>query len=222
MKTITVNNKTLIYEIKRISKKNIIIKVKGDFISVSTPKATPTKTVEKLLTERFDFLYEKTLEAKLNETVHFGGVAYRAVFVKGSKNGVRIEGDELIISATRDGEEYYRRVLYDFYKRQVEARLTQLIYDAQCDFPEIRFPKISVRYMKSKFGCYKRSDNTVKLSSVLAKRDFLFIKLTLYHELAHAIEFNHSKKFYELLERKLPGATALQKLLKSEKYNDIM
>lgn len=48
------------------------------------------------------------------------------------------------------------------------------------------------------------------------------IKLVLYHELSHALEFSHSERFYRILENKLPGAIRLQKQLKSEKYNDIL
>lgn len=39
------------------------------------------------------------------------------------------------------------------------------------------------------------------------------IDYVIYHELAHIKEKNHSKKYWDLLERMLPGARKLDKQL---------
>jgi len=222
MEQIIKGGKVLNYEVKRTAKKNIIIRIKGELVSVTALKKTPKKTIEKLLCDRFDILYEKTNEAKIGRTVHFGGIAYRAELIHGARNAVFINGDRIIISSTKNDIKSYQRNLWDFYKRAVEDELTKLYFEAEGAFPEIPFPKISVRYMKTRYGHFRKSDNTVKLSSAIAKHDLNFVKLVLYHELSHALEFSHSKRFYRIFESKLPGAISLQKRLKSEKYNDIL
>ena len=69
-----------------------------------------------------------------------------------------------------------KKILYDFYKREVEKEVEKLISEAKKDFSEISFPTISVRFMKSMFGNYHKVKHHVKLSSILAKYDYKYIK----------------------------------------------
>jgi predicted metal-dependent hydrolase len=76
--------------------------------------------------------------------------------------------------------------------------------------------------MKSMFGNYHKVKHHVKLSSILAKYDYKYIKFILYHELSHVVEFNHTKKFFAYYEAKYPNAISVRKVFKKIKYNDCL
>ena len=113
-----------------------------------------------------------------------------------------------------------KKALYNFYKQEVEKEIVRIIRDAMDDFSDINFPSISVRYMKSMFGNYNKQKHHIKLSSLLAKYDYLYIKHVLYHELCHVSVFDHSAKFMKLFEEKYENARLVRKSLKKIKYND--
>ena len=222
MEILTKNGKTLSYEFKRNTKNTYRIRLKGDTVYVSAPKRASKKAIEDIISERFDFLYEKLLAARLNKTVHLGGIPFTLLCRVGKKSSVELTEGNLVVTAARDEKSSFERAIRAFYKKCVEAELIKLVYDAQYDFREIEFPKITVSYMTSRFGCYNRKTNVVKLSSLLAKYDPKYIKPVLYHELSHTLEFNHSAAFYAVLEGKLPGARALDREMKRHRYNDVM
>ena len=70
------------------------------------------------------------------------------------------------------------------------------------------------------FGNYNKRYHRIKLSSLLAKYDYKFIKHVLYHELSHVEVLNHSKEFFSYFESKYPNAKLVRKELKKIKYND--
>lgn len=220
MKNITIGNVTFLYIIKRNTKKRIYIRVKEDVVSVSCPKNTTVSKVEEILIKHIDFIKKHIGDSSEREFIHLNGVSYKPKFISSDKNGVRLLGDEIHIFSKKDDCESYKKVLYDFYKREVEKEISNILYEAQCDFSEINFPSISVRYMVSMFGNYNRKKHHIKLSSFLAKYDYKYIKFILYHELCHVLVFNHSKEFYNLYEKKYFNAKNERKLFKKIKYHD--
>ena len=150
------------------------------------------------------------------------GIPYKPRYFVSDKNKVMIVGDEIYLYSKDDSLEKYKKILYDFYKKEVEKEIEKLISEAKKDFSEIAFPTISVRFMKSMFGNYHKVKHHVKLSSILAKYDYKYIKFILYHELSHVVEFNHTKKFFAYYEAKYPNAISVRKVFKKIKYNDCL
>ena len=219
---ITINNITFTYAVKRTAKDNILIRVRDGMVIVSVTKRTKIKEIEKLLVKHIDFIEEQLHKTAPDEIIHLNGIPYRPRFFVGSKAMVEVIGDEIHITAKNDNIESFKKVLYDFYKKEVEHEVLKLMGTALYDFYDINFPTISVRYMKSMFGNYYKQKHHVKLSSILAKYDYEYIKFILYHELCHVQEFNHSNEFYALYEKKYPNAKKVRKIFKEIKYNDYL
>ena len=71
-----------------------------------------------------------------------------------------------------------------------------------------------LKYLKSKFGSYHRKNKEITLNTFLARLNPIYLEYVIYHEYAHAIVFNHSKDFYNLLSEFMPNHRVYQKDLK--------
>ena len=222
MKYISIDGVSFYYEIKRTTKKKIYIRVKDGIVKVSATKNITLKEVKELFAKHILFIKEQLILTKKEDVIHVNGTPYKPRYFVSDKNKVMIIGDEIHLYSKDDSLEKYKKILYDFYKREVEKEVEKLISEAKKDFSEIAFPTISVRFMKSMFGNYHKVKHHVKLSSILAKYDYKYIKFILYHELSHVVEFNHTKKFFAYYEAKYPNAISVRKVFKKIKYNDCL
>lgn len=222
MKYISIDGVSFYYEIKRTTKKKIYIRVKDGIVKVSATKNITLKEVKELFAKHIDFIKEQLILTKKEDIIHVNGTPYKPRYFVSDKNKVMIIGDEIHLYSKDDSLEKYKKILYDFYKREVEKEVEKLISEAKKDFSEIAFPTISVCFMKSMFGNYHKVKHHVKLSSILAKYDYKYIKFILYHELSHVVEFNHTKKFFAYYEAKYPNAISVRKVFKKIKYNDCL
>lgn len=221
-KSITIDGVSFEYVVRRTTKNKIYIRVKEGVVKVSATKKTTVKEIEKLLVTHIDFIKKQLNSSKREDFIHLNGVAYRPRFFVGQRAYVEIVGDEIHLYSKTNEISSYQKVLYDFYKKEVEKELLKLMSEAYYDFSEITFPTISVRYMKSMFGNYHKLNHHIKISSILAKYDYKYIKFILYHELCHVIEFNHSNEFFVLYEKKYHDAKTIRKVFKKIKYNDYL
>ena len=222
MKYISIDGVSFYYEIKRTTKKKIYIRVKDGIVKVSATKNITLKEVKELFAKHILFIKEQLILTKKEDVIHVNGTPYKPRYFVSDKNKVMIIGDEIHLYSKENSLEKYKKILYDFYKKEVEKEIEKLISEAKKDFSEIAFPTISVRFMKSMFGNYHKVKHHVKLSSILAKYDYKYIKFILYHELCHVTEFNHSNAFFALYEKKYPSAKTVRKIFKKIKYNDYL
>ena len=220
MKQIIINGFSFEYVIRRTTKNKIYIRVKNGLVVVSATKYTTIKEIELLLNKHIDFIIKNIKQEEKEEVIHLNGIEYKPKFFIGNKNCVLLSGNEIHITTKKLDYSLQKKALHDFYRMEVEKELVRIIADAMHDFSSIKFPSISVRYMKSMFGNYNKQKHHIKLSSMLAKYDFLYIKHVLYHELCHVTVFNHSSDFFRLFESKYPNANTVRKSLKKIKYND--
>ena len=181
MKYISIDGVSFYYEIKRTTKKKIYIRVKDGIVKVSATKNITLKEVKELFAKHIDFIKEQLILTKKEDVIHVNGTPYKPRYFVSDKNKVMIIGDEIHLYSKDDSLEKYKKILYDFYKKEVEKEVEKLISEAKKDFSEIAFPTISVSYMKSMFGNYHKVKHHVKLSSILAKYDYKYIKFILYH-----------------------------------------
>lgn len=65
-------------------------------------------------------------------------------------------------------------------------------------------PKLRLRWMNNRWGsCSKNANITLNIELIKAKK--MYIEYVIVHELCHLEHFNHTKDFYELLEKEFPN-----------------
>ena len=158
----------------------------------------------------------------MEKKIHLKGKEYNLTLKKGEKESLKIIDNEMIITSPNVDLCSYRKILRRLYKRVVEEEITRIIYDAEFDFKDVMFPKIKVIYTVSRFGQYNRVKNEIQISSVMAKFDLKYVRVVLYHELAHTHFMNHKQEFLNLMEEKLPGSVELDKEFKKYRYQDYL
>jgi predicted metal-dependent hydrolase len=72
---------------------------------------------------------------------------------------------------------------------------------------------IALRKMKSRWGSCSRKGK-ITLNTQLVRYPMACIDAVVVHELCHLLEFNHSRRFYDLMDRAYPQWRAVDKLLK--------
>ncbi len=77
--------------------------------------------------------------------------------------------------------------------------------------------RISFKYNRSNWGSCSRKKN-INISTRLLLAPGEVLEYVCVHELAHLIEGNHSKKFWMLVERALPGYRKMRKWLKENHH----
>ena len=78
---------------------------------------------------------------------------------------------------------------------------------------QFKFNRISIRNQKTRWGsCSKRG--TLSFNYKIVKLPVHLADYIIVHELCHLGEFNHSKKFWDLVARVLPNHRGLRKELK--------
>ena len=67
----------------------------------------------------------------------------------------------------------------------------------------IDYPELALRVMKSRWGsCTQAGRITLNVKLIQVPKDF--IDYVVVHELCHLKEHNHSRKYYDLLDRVMP------------------
>ena len=204
------DGKALPYELVQTDDKRLIYTtfIQDGAVHLYVPPNASVRTAEGVLATRFYDHYYKLYPEEWH-VVHYLGKTYHADCRVGKKTGVTIEGDRMIIRASKNTTRARRAVLLSFFKRAVERELVSLMYDAQFDFREIAFPAITVKSLRGYLG-YNYGDGTVTLSPQIARFEGRFLRELLYHELCHSLVRGHGEDFWAVLEAKFPGAVALE------------
>lgn len=117
--------------------------------------------------------------------------------------------DGINISVKNDAmlDKWYKSIAKDVFKKYLD--------EAYFVFEEkIPYPKLKIRTMKTRWGVCNRRDNSVTLNLELIKKDHKYLNYVIVHELSHFVHFNHSKSFWETVEKYCPEYKTVRKELK--------
>ena len=215
MKEITFQGKTLHYVIERKNIKHAYFRAKDGYMHVTANKHISEAKIIYYIEQKFDVFYQRLEQRKKltdHNTLYLWGKPYQ-VHVKTGKFQYHIIDQEIWIKRPLSKEQTFIR---DILKKEMLKHLPSLLQkiEYQMTIEHIPLCAIELKYLKSKFGSYHRKKHKITLNTYLATLDPIYLTYVIYHEYAHAVVFNHSKAFYQVLDRWMPNHKHIQKDLK--------
>lgn len=189
-----------LYDVIIIKKnnKNLYIRVKDDGnIYVTCNFFTTKSLIKKVLDGNVDSLRKmlfKVNNKKLKEDIFlYLGKEYKVIFDE-KLNSTYIKDDKIFSKNTLSLNKWYKEEIIRIFDER-------FVYVFNHFKENIKSPILKIRNMKTRWGVYNRRNHTITLNSKLIEFDVSKIDYVIIHELSHIIYFNHSKDFWNLVEK---------------------
>ena len=193
--------------IKRKNNKNTYIRVdENKNIIVTTNYFVTTNKIKQILDNNINFL-KKNLAKEKKEGFYLMGKKYDIIIDEKIKN---IEIDEITIKVKDE------KKLNNWYKKEISRIFKEHLDFYYNKFEEnIPYPTLKIRAMKTRWGVCNRKIKSVTLNLNLVKYDSTCLDYVIVHELSHFVHFNHSKAFWNIVEKYYPNYKEIEKKLKN-------
>lgn len=213
-------NREIHYRIVHRERKRLRLTVTpSGSLQVFAPLGADQDLVKRMVTEKAPWVFRKLREVEAfhplpkphqyisGETFLYLGRQYRLKVIQGPHTPSKLYGRYLYINVP-DKADYnlVKAAVTRWYRIRAEATFTRYMDRAQeitsrHGVPE---PTFSIRHMRTRWGsCTARGHITLNLS--LVQTPVHCIEYVIMHELCHLKHHNHSKAFYDLLARCMPG-----------------
>lgn len=133
---------------------------------------------------------------------------------KNDLNKIAMDHDNLIIYLPvekRSKKETREKKLNELYRQELKKAIPPVL-EKCVKIVGKRPSEVKVRNMKNWGNC-RYQDKRITLNLKLAKKDPICLEYVMIHELCHLIEFNHGKKFKELMDKFCPNWKKIKKIL---------
>lgn len=190
--------------------KNTYIRVKEDLKIYVTTNILSTKSYIKLLLDNNiesirKMIGQQKRQIKKKDYFYYLGEQYE-VFID-DVDEVKILDDAIFTKDEKQLERWKEKNI----KKIFEERLN---YNYSRYEEKIPYPKLKIRTMKTRWGVCNIRDNSVTLNSKLIEYDIEKLDYVIIHELSHFVHFNHSKAFWNQVEKYTPNYKQIRKELK--------
>lgn len=199
--TITKNADIVVRAPKRLSMDEILkyIKEKEKWI----------QTKQKEIENRLSF----NKEIIIYNQVLFLGKKYNVKFLTSIKK-IELTEDSLLIP-TKYQEDFAYKIRSWFLSKSKCILKERIEYFA--NIMQIDYASVSINNSKNRWGSCD-SNRNIKLNFRLLMLPHKVLDFVLIHELAHILQFNHSKEFYKIISIIMPSYKLQQKQLKEYDY----
>ena len=195
--------------IEKKNNKNTYIRIKEDLnIYVTTNYFTTEKQVIKLLDNNYDYLFKMLNKMKQRnekkELFYYLGNKYDIIYLD---SNVELYDDKIYVKNEETLNKWYKKQIKKIFKERLD-------YNYSLFIENIPYPNLRIRKMKTRWGVCNKKTNTVTLNSELIKYDISEIDYVIIHELSHFLHFNHSRNFWNQVEKYCPNYKKIRNELK--------
>lgn len=192
------NNKNLYIRVTS----NLEIKITCNYLysksSIKKILEDNRKSVEKMLNKQ---IIKNNADTKYSLLGHELIIKYKDV------RKPLLEDNILTIKDDKMLDKWYKNTAKEIFKKYLDE--AYYVFDEK-----IPYPILKVRSMKTRWGVCNKRDNSVTLNLELIKKDHKYLNYVIVHELSHFVHFNHSKKFWQTVEKYCPEYKEVRKELK--------
>lgn len=201
------------YEVEILKKgnKNTYVRVKEDLtIQVTTNHFATKHDIKNLLDRNQDFLRKtlgkREIEKQKDDDFYFLGKKYDIVVVPILKN-IELDGNKLYVPDKSLLEKWLKKQTLSLFEERLK-------YNYSFFEENIPYPRLRIRSMKTRWGVCNRKNLVVTINSKLIKETIDKIDYVIIHELSHLVHFNHSRDFWEVVEKYCPKYKRIRKDLR--------
>lgn len=216
---------------RNLRQKNIILRLKENQLRVSCPFSTPQKIIHEFINMKKKWILKQIdrnkhrqdlIDSVSNNTsyaLYLGkNIPLHINYAK--KNSIAFRNNTFIIALKRnsyDRQNKIKRLLTSWYQK---IAFDYLIDKTNCFIEKYKFklPKsISVKSYRARWGsCSYQHDISLNWKLILLPEPV--IDYVIIHELCHMLEFNHSPRFWLLVEQYIPNYSQSVNWLKDNDY----
>ncbi len=206
---------------KRKVVKNISIKIKSNQeiiltypTFISKAKALEFLKSKKSWIEKKLSSLPKKLDLVDGDRVSYLGFEYQLKVIKSKKNKAYIEDNFFIIECENlDDFKLKEKILKEFYRQKAKEIFPKLLTSWE-KITNQKAQKLTIRDSKNRWGSCNTQKAYINLSLHLVKKPLDAIEYVILHELSHLTYPNHSKEFYEYIEKFMNDYKKREKMLK--------
>ncbi len=190
--------------------KNTYIKVKEDLnIYVTTNILTTKRDIKYLLEKEEDYLRNviRKLKKRNEKSQEFYYLGEKYDIIKAPFENVEIDKNKIYCKDEKSLEKWLKKQMINVFEQRLE-------YCYSLFEEDILYPKLKIRNMKTRWGVCNRRDDSITLNSKLIRYEIHDIDYVIIHELAHLVHFDHSKAFWQTVEKYMPNYKRAIKNLK--------
>lgn len=219
LKSIPYGNSRIDFSLKRNDRKTLGIKVYPDGSTVVTAPidASYEKVTEKVKSKAqwidkqkdFFMFFEPRAKEKLYESGEshlYLGKNYRLKITESNTNSVKLKGGYILIDIKdKHNKKLIEKELKKWYKSKAIIHFQNLFDNRLGLAKDLSDKETSLKYewFNNRWGsCFK--NGTISLNLELIKSPKECVDYVIVHEMCHLVHHNHSNKFYNLLDKKLP------------------
>ena len=207
--TFIYNNKEYEVEIIKKNNKNTYIRIKNNRIYVTTSYFTSKFYIEKLLEKNkasIGKIIDKSLKKENNKKeFKILGIPHQIIVNKESK--FSINGNIITSPNEKKIEDYLRNIAKSIYQER-------LMYYYKLFDENIPKPTLKIRRMTSRWGVCNTKTHQITLNLELIHYDIECLNYVIVHELSHLLEGNHSRLFWNIVEKYYPNYKSIRKKLR--------
>jgi hypothetical protein len=216
------------YQIKRSSRSlslRISINAKAEVI-VSAPKFMPefmihgfVKTQEAWIEKHLRKVKKNQIAVKADELYIFDKKYQVVINDQADKMGIFVRGEKLFVNnLSQKSASKIQQQIEDFLKKTASkyiATRTSILAEKM----GISYQRISLRQQSSRWGSCSSHGN-LNFNWRLVHYPPAIIDYVIIHELAHRLEMNHSKKFWEIVKKHDSEYLVHKGQLRKKRYNN--
>lgn len=199
-----------VVEVIKKNNKNTYIKVKEDLTIYVTSNYLVTKRyVKNVLDNNNDFLRKAVKKVKnraqKDNEFYYLGKKYDIIY--SDFNKVEVYDNKIFSKNEVSLNKWLKQQMVKIFSERLE-------YNYKLFSEKIPFPKLKIRSMKTRWGVCNKRDDSVTLNSKLIKYSLDEIDYVIIHELSHFVHFDHSRDFWNTVEKYMPNYKRSVKVLK--------
>lgn len=194
----------------RSNVRKITFRINNGEINVIAPSALPTAEIERLFKENFSTLKEmidKRVKFENGANVVFLGKEYKLHIIKNDWTRVEEIDEKIVVfSPEPDNEEYNKAIYIEFLRHRAKVFLPEIVAKMYSLVEKLGADKpiISIRRAKTRWGSCRKGSSVISLNLFLMNMPVECIEYVVLHELVHIIHADHSREFWNTLEKLMP------------------